>query len=88
MKIDTTNNDFRIFDDAGNLRGRFRSAGELAEHLALAIDEIDSLNRERDEARRAARWMLPFVALDGAGYGRVHESCQRWPWLEDMEAPE
>lgn len=50
--------------------------------------EVARLTRERDEARKAARWMLPFVALDGAGYGRVHEACQRWPWLEDMEAPE
>jgi len=50
--------------------------------------EVERLTRERDEARKAARWMLPFVALDGAGYGSVHEACQRWPWLEDMEAPE
>lgn len=58
-------------------------------YLLLACKrEVERLTRERDEARRAARWMLPFVALDGAGYGRVHESFQRWPWLEDMEAPE
>ena len=37
---------YRIVDGTGMERGRYRSANELATHLALALDELDTLHHQ------------------------------------------
>ena len=37
-------NGHRIIDDKGRERGRYRSASELATHLAFALRELDALH--------------------------------------------
>ena len=39
-------NGYRIIDREGKERGRYRSANELATHLALALDELDTLRHQ------------------------------------------
>jgi len=39
-------NGYRIFDDSGRERGRYRSADELATHLAFALRELDALRHQ------------------------------------------
>jgi len=85
----------RLTRERDELRQSNRVLSHQLDRRADGMDDLTQLlrsrlveaNQQRDEARKAARWMLPFVALDGAGYGRVHEACQRWPWLES-EVPE
>ncbi len=36
----------RLLDSEGRERGRYRSADELATHLAFALHELDSLRRQ------------------------------------------
>jgi len=38
-----TTDGYRIFDDSGLERGRYRSANELATHLAFALRQLDGL---------------------------------------------
>lgn len=38
---------YRIIDDKGRERGRYRSASELATHLAIALRELDALRRQK-----------------------------------------
>ena len=44
-----------------------------------AIDRIAELERERDEAREAARWLLNH--LDSTEF--ESDALVRWPWLEE-----
>ena len=37
---------YRIFDDAGLERGRYRSAHELATHLVFVLRELDALHHQ------------------------------------------
>ena len=37
---------YRILDDSGRERGRYRSADELATHMAFALRELDTLRRQ------------------------------------------
>jgi len=45
----------RIVDAAGRVRGCYRSANELATHLALALHELDALRRQIATDRFFAR---------------------------------
>lgn len=42
-RIDHDATSYRICDDTGLERGRYRSANELATHLAFALRELDAL---------------------------------------------
>lgn len=51
-------------------------------------DELQHVSRvaatamaERDDAREAARWMLPFLVNEPQ---HLREACRRWPWLEEV----
>lgn len=46
----------------------------LRRSMATVIDE-------RDDARQAARWMLPFLVNEPQ---HIREACRRWPWLEEI----
>lgn len=50
---------------------------EWPESARLAKRAMD----ERDDARQAARWMLPFLVNEPQ---HLREACRRWPWLEDI----
>jgi len=45
-RIEHDENGYRIFDDTGRERGRYRSASELATHLAFALRELDALRHQ------------------------------------------
>lgn len=44
-RIEHNEEGYHIFDDTGKERGRYRSANELATHLAFAFRELDALRR-------------------------------------------
>jgi len=46
-QIEHTLNGYRLFDERGLERGRYRSANELATHLAFALRELDALRRRQ-----------------------------------------
>jgi len=55
-RIEHTLNRYRLFDERGLERGRYRSANELATHLAFALRELDALRRQIGVDRFFARF--------------------------------
>ncbi len=45
-RIEHTSDGWRLFDERGVGRGCYRSANELATHLAVALRELDTLRRQ------------------------------------------
>ena len=58
---------------------RQRQANEMHE-LKATLEEISC---SLDEAREAARWLLPFTISSPAS---LREALERWPWLA-MDQP-
>jgi hypothetical protein len=54
-RIEHTPEGYRLFDERGLERGRYRSANELATHLAFALRELDALRRQMATDRFFAR---------------------------------
>jgi hypothetical protein len=50
----------------------------MAAYLLLAIQEIDRLTRERDEAREAAKQLLGQTAT----FVEENEAIAKYPWLD------
>jgi predicted kinase len=48
--------------------------------MPVVMDALEQLAAERDEAREAARWLLPFLVNCPA---HVDVAASRWPWLLD-----
>jgi len=55
-RIEHTLNGYRLFDERGLERGRYRSANELATHLAFALRELDALRQQIGIDRFFARF--------------------------------
>lgn len=45
-RIEHTQDGYRLFDERGLERGRYRNANELATHLAFALRELDALRHQ------------------------------------------
>jgi hypothetical protein len=54
-RIEHTLNGYRLFDERGLERGRYRSANELATHLAFALRELDAFRDQIATDRFFAR---------------------------------